>query len=76
VIDQVAYWLLRCVVLFLDANREKHPSRIDKWLHVAAGVSYCGKICLSDQQRKGGWRTGRDDAGYEYAYCQEDEASL
>jgi len=72
VIDEMAYRLLRWVVLLVHAQIEKHPIIFEK---TVAHLSFSGKINLSENQRKEGWRSAKDEAGYWYAFFETGDAN-
>ncbi|WP_339034768.1 hypothetical protein WHZ78_23585 [Bradyrhizobium symbiodeficiens] len=71
VIDGIAYWLLKWVVLFVDGIVRKCPILIEKG---AQGMLYSGRINLSEKQGLDGWNIAEDDAGYLYAYFDDSSA--
>lgn len=73
VIDEVAYRLLRWVVLFAKAKTEKHPTLLEKAACIA-GAACSGKINLSEESQRDGWHTAEDESGYCYAHFQESDA--
>ena len=72
-IDKIAYRILRWGAVFLHAQIEKHPILIEK---AAAHISWSGEINLSEKQRKEGWRSAKDEAGYCYAYFEASDTNI
>ncbi|MBR0994727.1 hypothetical protein JQ580_28860 [Bradyrhizobium japonicum] len=68
IIDGIAYWLLKWVVLLADGIVRKCPILIEK---SAQGMLHSGRISLSEKQGMDGWHLAEDKAGYLYAYFDD-----